>query len=143
MSRQRRRTIFATALAFVIGVAVAATASSFGAFSALAPASFDPGSLGRFFLGKQLVRAEIATQNGTVLHDWRVDQGRVRSASGGTLKLKERNGDLVTVSVAPNATIRVNGRTATLAQVRPGATALTIRDGGVTAPATIVRATTR
>jgi hypothetical protein len=141
MSRHTRRWLTATVLAFVIGVAVASAGASLGALGA-AP-RLDPAGLGRFFLGATLVRAEAVTKDPAGLHDYRIDQGRVRAVTGDSLKLRERNGDLVTVPVAPGATIRVGGRPASLAQIRAGSVALTIRDGGVTAPATLVRATAR
>jgi hypothetical protein len=63
----------------------------------------------------------------------------VRAVTAGSLKLKERDGTIVVIPVASGAMIRVNGRVATLAQIRVGYLALTIRDGA-TAAATAVRA---
>ena len=47
-------------------------------------------------------------------------QGRVVSVSGSSLTLKQRGGSLVTVAVAPDARVVVNGAPAQLSQIRPG-----------------------
>jgi hypothetical protein len=67
------------------------------------------------------------------------DRGRVTSLTPSSLTLHERDGSVVTIQVAPAATVKVNGRFASLADIRPGATAQTRRvDGG---PAVLVQAT--
>ena len=44
-----------------------------------------PGSLGNYFFGPKLVRAEVLVKDGGVLHDYRVDRGTIRNKAGGTL----------------------------------------------------------
>ena len=51
-----------------------------------------PGSLGNYFFGPKLVRAEVLVKDGGVLHDYRVDRGTIRNKAGGTLTLLERDG---------------------------------------------------
>jgi hypothetical protein len=100
-----------------------------------------PGSLGNYFFGPKLVRAEVLVKDGGVLHDYRVDRGAIRSKAGGTLTLLERDGTLVQIQVAPTASITLGGRPVAYADLRRGMVATVIRDGD--APASEVRATRR
>ena len=100
-----------------------------------------PGSLGTYFFGPKLVRAEVLVKDDGVLHDYRIDRGVVRAKAGGTLTLLERDGTLVQIPVAPTAAITIGGTPAAYAQLRRGMVATVIRDGD--APANEVRATRR
>ena len=100
-----------------------------------------PGSLGSYFFGPKLVRAEVLVKDGGVLHDYRVDVGVIRAKANGSLSVLERDGSVVTIAVAPGATITINGQTATFAALRRGMVATIIRDGD--APANEVRAIRR
>ena len=100
-----------------------------------------PGSLGNYFFGPKLVRAEVLVKDGGVLHDYRVDRGTIRNKAGGTLTLLERDGTLVQIPVAPTAAITLGGRPVAYADLRRGLVATVIRDGD--APAGEVRATRR
>jgi hypothetical protein len=65
------------------------------------------------------------------------DRGKVQSVTGAALTLRERDGILVTIPVASNATVTINGKRAVLSDVHAGATAQTKRiDGG---PALLVQ----
>src|SRR6187397_61473 len=68
-----------------------------------------PGSLGNYFFGPKLVRAEVLVKDGGVLHDYRVDRGTIRNKAGGMLSLLERDGSVVSIAVAPTATITLDG----------------------------------
>ena len=127
--------------ALLAALFVAGALAGFGAaaLKATLPSRLASAPLGRFFFGPQMVRSEVVMKIGPDLHDYRIDQGRVRAVTAGSLKLKERDGTVVVIPVASSAMIRVNGRVATLAQVRVGYLALTIRDGATVA-ATAVRA---
>ena len=98
-----------------------------------------PGSLGTYFFGPKLVRAEVLVKDGGVLHDYRVDRGVIRAKANGALTVLERDGSLVTIQVAPGAAITIAGRTAAFSELRRGMVATIIRDGD--APANEVRAT--
>ena len=98
-----------------------------------------PGSLGNYFFGPKLVRAEVLVKDGGVLHDYRVDRGVIRAKSNGMLSVLERDGSLVTIPIAPGAAITIGGRPAAFPELRRGMVATVIRDGD--APATEVRAT--
>lgn len=97
-----------------------------------------PGPLGSYLLGPKLVRADVLVKDGGALHLYRVDRGFIRSKANGSLVLRERDGSLVTIAVAPNATITVRGQPAAYSALRKGMVATVIRDGD--APATEVRA---
>ena len=100
-----------------------------------------PGSLGNYFFGPKLVRAEVLVKDGGVLHDYRIDRGVIRNKADGTLTLLERDGTLVPIPVAPTAAITLNGRPVAYSALRRGMVATVIRDGE--APANEVRATRR
>ena len=97
-----------------------------------------PGSLGNYFFGPKLVRADVLMKDGGALHVYRVDRGTIRNKAGGTLQLAERDGTLVSIPVSPTAAITINGRPASYALLRRGMVATVIREGD--APATEVRA---
>jgi hypothetical protein len=67
------------------------------------------------------------------------DRGRVQSVSGSSLTLREADGNIVTIQVAPNAAVRVNGAPGSLSQLVRGAQAQTFGVDG--APATQIQAT--
>jgi hypothetical protein len=58
------------------------------------------------------------------------DRGRVQSVGSSTLSLLERDGSVVTIQVAPNAVVRLDGRWVTLDAIRPGDTARTLGTDG-------------
>ncbi len=87
-----------------------------------------PRSLGAYFLGPGLVRAEVVMRIDGQTVDYLVDRGRVRAKTRTSVTLRERDGTMVTINVAPDATILVNGRVGTLGQVRRGMIATMIRE---------------
>ena len=100
-----------------------------------------PGSLGNYFFGPKLVRAEVLLSDSGGLHDYRIDRGVIRSKTPGFLTLRERDGSLQTIAVSPSASITRGGRPVSFSQLRRGAIATVIRDGD--APAIEVRVTGR
>jgi hypothetical protein len=104
-----------------------------------APALGLPRNLAQRFFGPSMVRAEIIFKDSAGVHDYRVDRGRVRSASASEITLVERDGTVVTVPLAPGADVRWNGTPVHPARLEGrGAWAETIREGG--GPARAVRA---
>jgi hypothetical protein len=97
-----------------------------------------PGSLGNYFFGPKLVRAEVLVKDGGALHVYRVDRGAIRGKSPGQLVLREGDGTLVTIAIAPTATVTISGHPAAFQQLRRGMVATVIREGD--APAIEVRA---
>lgn len=97
-----------------------------------------PGSLGNYFFGPKLVRAEVLIKDGGVLYDYRIDRGVIRGKSAGTLFVLERDRSLVKIPIAPTASIRIGGRPAGFAALRRRMIVTVIREGD--SPATEVRA---
>jgi hypothetical protein len=54
------------------------------------------------------------------------DRGRVQLVGASSLTLNERDGYVVTIQVAPDAVVRIDGRLASLAQIVPGYQARTL-----------------
>ena len=127
----RKRTIAVWTVAALLALNAALLAE--GAGVAL------PGSLGTYFFGPKLVRAEVLVKDGGVLHDYRIDRGTIRAKPDGSLTLLERDGSLVSIPVAPTAAITIGGQPAAFSSLRRGMVATVIRDGD--APATEIRAT--
>jgi hypothetical protein len=120
---------------------LAAAAAVVGALALVQSGAAGPRSLGAYFFGPKLVRAEVVLKDGAGLHDYRVDRGRIRAVGAGSLTLLERDGTVVTVPVAAGADVRLGGRAVKLARLRRGFVATTIRDGD--APAKTVDAVRR
>lgn len=100
-----------------------------------------PRSLGAYFFGPKLVRAEVVVRDDGAVRLYRVDRGTIRAKAPGSLTLRERDATLVTVPVAPTATVTINGRVAAFAALRRGMIATVIREGD--AAAAEVRAVSR
>ena len=66
-------------------------------------------------------------------------KGKVIAVGVSSLTLRELGGTVVTISIAPTATVKVNGRIGALAEIRRGFTATTVAAGGQ--PASEVRST--
>jgi hypothetical protein len=93
-----------------------------------------PASLGSYFFGPKLVRAEVILKFNGVVHDYRVDRGKIRGISSASLTLLERDNTLVTLSVAPNVEVKLNGVPTSIGALRPRMTATAVREenGAVT-----------
>ena len=70
-------------------------------------------------------------------HTLTYDRGRVQAVAPASLTLREQDGVLVTVPVAATTLVRIDGRPATLAQIRPRMLAVTVSIDG--APAAAIR----
>jgi hypothetical protein len=109
---------------------------------AFVPGSFAlPRDLAHYFFGAKMLRAEVVLKDNGVVHDYRLDRGRIRSVGSTSLTLRERDGLVRTIPIEGGANVTLNGRPVALSSLRRGMQALTIRDGD--APATTVRATGR
>jgi hypothetical protein len=96
-----------------------------------------PRSLANYFFGPNLIRAEVLVKDAGVVHDYRLDRGVIRAKTPGSLTLRERDGQVVTISVAPNAEILFRGTTIQFGRLRVGMQALTVREGDT--PAILVQ----
>jgi hypothetical protein len=92
-----------------------------------------PGGLNAYLLGPKMVKAEIVVKDATGLHDYRIDQGKIRAVGTSSVTLAERTGDVVTVPVSPGARVTLGGRTVSLASLRKGMRATTLRQGSAAA----------
>jgi len=124
-------TISAAAIAALV---VGAT----GLASSLAPPS-EARTLGELFFSNNMARAEVVTIKAGVVHDYRIDQGRVLSVKPGTIELLERDGTRQVIPVALDAEVWVNGRLGVPGVIPLGAKAIAIRDGDQ--PAAMIRIT--
>jgi hypothetical protein len=84
-------------------------------------------------LGPNMVRAEILWRSGGVQHDYLLDNGRVRNVSAGSLTIVEKDGKVVTVTVAADAEVTFKGSPVLLTSLRRGVRAVTYRDGNASA----------
>ncbi len=88
-----------------------------------------PARLQASLLGPQMARAEIVSVSAGVRHDYRLDQGHVRSISPSSVTIAERDGLLVPVPVSAATRVSSHGRPLSLAALGPGMKIRTVRDG--------------
>ena len=96
-------------------------------------------ALGELFFNRNMARSEVVMVKQGIVHDYRIDQGKVVASRGGTIELQERDGTRQAIPIAPDAQILVNGRLSALISVPLRVNAITIRDGDQ--PAGVVRIT--
>jgi hypothetical protein len=78
----------------------------------------DPRSLIGDLFGQRLIRAEVLVQTPTGTADYRVDRGVLVASTPTTITLRELNGELVTIDLAPDARVDgASGRLGALAQL--------------------------
>jgi hypothetical protein len=120
----RWRTII-TAAASTLVIAAVGSAGAAGAPGETFPAGWS--------------HAEINVTQAGVSHTLIYDRGRVQQVSPTALVIRERDNSVVTIPVSPQTVVKLDGRPATLAQIKKRFMATTLRgDGGA---ATLVRAT--
>lgn len=101
-----------------------------------------PRGIVSFLLGGRMMRAEIYLKSADgMLHDYLLDHGRVRQVGPTSLTLREADGTLVPIDISASARVKLNGQNASLAELRRGMMATTMRDGET--PADLVYATGR
>jgi hypothetical protein len=84
----------------------------------------------QYLLGARMLRAEVALQTpDTTIHDYLLDRGRIRQVAPYSLTLREADGSTVAFSVSATVKVKLNGKTASFAQLRRGMTATVLRDG--------------
>jgi len=98
---------------------------------ALARGTVVPRSTAMYLLGGRMIRAEIASKTADgVLHDYRIDRGRLtKRYTGGALTLAERDGTKTTIKVASSAMVLLNGKSSSLRALRAGMQVAVPRDG--------------
>jgi hypothetical protein len=80
-----------------------------------------------------MVRAEVVTKSSGVVHDYRVDRGRIAALGTDSIVLRERDNTTVTVALAPDVSVigapkRQVGR-GVLLGLRRGMFVQTLREG--------------
>jgi hypothetical protein len=98
-------------------------------------------SLGDFFFGPRLARAEVVLVQNQQVHDYRIDRGRVKSIRGGSLELRELDGAVQVVPVAAGAQVTVNGRSAPFSAIARGMVVTTVRVGSAPAQQVLAQGT--
>ena len=126
---KRSKPLWAIAVLLAVNAFLLATQPGYAAL---------PRSLANYFFGPNLVRAEVIVRDAGVVHDYRLDRGVIRAKSAGSLTLRERDGQVVTISIAPNAEILFRGTPIQFGRLRIGMQALTVREGDT--PAILVQA---
>src|SRR5262245_4549781 len=109
---ERWRTII-TAAATAVAVAAVGSAGAAGDGGERFPAGWS--------------HAEINVTQGGVSHTLIYDRGRVQQVTPTALVLRELDNSVVTIEVSPQTVVKVNGRPATLAQVKKRFQATTLR----------------
>jgi hypothetical protein len=124
--------------------ALVATATVVVALSACAVAlgvkGAPPGTargLAQTYFSNALTRAEIVSVVGRVVHDYRIDEGRVTAIRPGAIDLLERDGTRQTIAVGPQTQVLGGGRIAAIRANLRGVRVVTLRDNN--AAATFVR----
>lgn len=86
-------------------------------------------SLGDFFFGPHMARAEFVLVQKGQIRDYRIDRGRVKSLRGGVLELRELDGTVQSVPVAATAQVTINDQRSSFAALTRGMIVTTIRVG--------------
>ena len=57
------------------------------------------------FFGSRMIRAEVLVQTPTGTEAYRIDRGVIKTIAPGSIVLREKNGDMVPIQLAPAATV--------------------------------------
>jgi hypothetical protein len=123
----------------IAAAAVAALVVAVTGFAAASAPPTEARALGELFFNKNMARAEVVIVTRGVVHDYRIDQGKIMSIRQGTIELLERDGTRQLIPVSPTAQVLLNGRFTTFSSLPLRLNAITVRDGDQ--PATTVRVT--
>jgi len=91
------------------------------------------------YFGRNMARAEAIVVLQGVVHDFRIDRGRIQSVGAGQIVLRELDGTIQQIPVAAVAHVTVEGQPVSPAALSRGLYATAIRDGNN--PASVVQAT--
>jgi hypothetical protein len=97
-----------------------------------------PKALGEVFFGPRTARAEVVMVVGNVVHDFRIDIGRVLSVSPTSIVLQERDGTSQVIPISTSTEVWLGNQQLTAAALAPRMDVLTVREGDQ--PAQTVRA---
>ena len=122
-------------LAALFAITAVLVAAAAGSASSGAP----PGAardLAQTYFSNTLTRAEVVSVVGRVVHDYRLDEGRVIAVRRNAIDLLERDGTRQTIALSPSTRISGVGRLFG-GPVARGVRVVAVRDGG--GPATLIR----
>ena len=89
----------------IAAAAVAALVVGVTSFAAASAPPTEARALGELFFSKNMARAEVVMVQRGVVHDYRIDQGKIMSVRQGTIELLERDGTRQLIPVSPTAQI--------------------------------------
>ena len=84
------------------------------------------GLIDRFF-GQRMIRAEVVIGGPNAVNDFRIDRGVITSTAPGEITLRERDGTIVTIPVAPSTVVVGSLAITTVGQLRPPMRVLVVR----------------
>ena len=84
------------------------------------------GLIDRFF-GPRMIRAEVIVGGLNAVNDFRIDRGVITSTAPGEITLRERDGTIVTIPVAPSTVVVGRLAITTVGQLRPPMHVLVVR----------------
>jgi hypothetical protein len=93
--------------------------------------------LAQTYFSNTLVRAEVVSVVGRVVHDFRIDEGRVTAVRPSAIDLLERDGTRQTIAVGPQTQFFGGGRLGGIPAALRGTRVVTLRDNN--RPASLVR----
>jgi hypothetical protein len=80
------------------------------------------------YFGSRMIRAEVVVQTSTGSDDYLIDRGVIRAVTPTTIMLKEKDGRMVSIDIAPSATVTgAGGRTRGTGVLRVGVRVLVLR----------------
>ncbi len=123
----------------IAAAAVAALVVGVTSFAAASAPPTEARALGELFFSKNMARAEVVLVQRGVVHDYRIDQGKIMSVRQGTIELLERDGTRQLIPVSPTAQTSSTAGSQRSRRVMLRLNAITIRDGDQ--PAHSVRVT--
>ena len=136
MSARRRRFAHARTMLVCAAMLVVGLTGSAGALAAKGAPPATARDLAQAYFSNTLTRAEVVSVVGRVVHDFRIDEGRVTAVRPGAIDLLERDGTRQTIAVG-RQTQFFGGRLGGLPIALRGTRVVTLRDND--APATLVR----
>ncbi len=77
-----------------------------------------PGAIINQFFGGNLIRAEVLVASPGGTQDWRIDRGVITAIAGTSVTLKEKDANVVTIQVDPNARVQGPPRFSNVAFLR-------------------------
>jgi hypothetical protein len=137
MSDRRPPFVRARTIVAVVAATAAALVASTAGFAAPGAPPGAARDLAQTYFSTTLTRAEVVSVVARVVHDYRIDEGRVTAVRPNAIDLLERDGTRQTIALAASTQVMGFGRSSGLPSFLRGARVIAIRDGA--GPATQIR----